>query len=88
MQWVAKIAGEEYTLREWVMALPSAQFSITLEDGEFLLRSPLLDAINDPNLARDKAEEILHSVNGVSRLKLSSQEPLKIVHLRRIADDG
>lgn len=75
-------------MREWANALPSTEFSIALEGDEFLLRSPLLDAINNPSVARDKAEEILQSVNGVSRLKLGAQEPLKIVHLKRIADAG
>ena len=83
-----KISGEGFVLQEWANALASAEFSITLEGDEYILRSPHLEASNDPKAARDKAEEILHSVNGVSRLNLGSQEPLKIVHLKRIADDG
>ena len=86
MQWVAKIAGEEYTLREWVMALPSAQFSITLEDGEFLLRSTHFEEITDPEVARKTAQGILDSVNGMSRLRLSCEVPSEIVHLMRLAD--
>ena len=88
MEWTVKISGEGFILREWANAIPSAEFSISLDGDEFVLKSPFIDAINDPNAARDKAEEILHSVNGVSRLKLGSQEPVKIVHLKSIADDG
>ena len=83
MEWVVKISGENFDLQEWANANPSADFSITLERGEFLLRSRFLGIIDDPNSARDKAEEILQSVNGISRLRLGSQEPFKIVHLQK-----
>ena len=78
-----KISGEEFDLREWANALLSADFGISLERGEFVLRSRFLDGIEDPKVAREQAGQILQSVNGVSRLRLGSQEPFKIVHLQK-----
>ena len=88
MEWIVKISGDGFDLKELANALPSGDFSITQDGDDFVLKSPLLEQIGDPEVARDKAKEILESINGIARLKLGSQEPVKIAHLQRTGDDG
>jgi hypothetical protein len=88
MEWLVQLTGENYDLEELSKSLKAPELTIDQEEGGYVLRSADLNNLNDADVVRQKASEILSLINGGARLTQGMRKPLEIAHVILVKDNG
>lgn len=81
MAWRVHLVGDSADLRMLADALREPSFSISQEDGEFVLTSSEFASITSADEVRARANELVTSLSGLARLMLRSHGPISVGEL-------
>jgi hypothetical protein len=86
--WTVGITGNDADLAELAKSLTTPQLLITKKFGSFALESTTFLATDTEGAVRAKAERLLESISGTSRLAFSLLSPLSVTWVALNNDDG
>jgi len=86
--WFVQLKGDDFALGELSKSLTSPELCIVQENEKFMLKSSDFNQLANADEVRTKAEETLCLVNGSARLALGARNPITVVHVFKIDDDG
>jgi len=88
MKWEVDVIGVSTDLRLLHKAFDSDEFSLSEEDGKFVLRSPAFDNMADAADVRARAKSLITSLSGASRALLGAQKSLDVGGVTLVRADG
>jgi len=88
VEWEVDIIGDPTDLQMLSEAMGDSDISILERDGAFVLRSTEFDSLQDANAIRTRAQEIVISLSGLSRVLLDTHRPIKVGSVMMLRDDG
>ncbi|MGH7884840.1 MAG: hypothetical protein ACRD94_08670, partial [Nitrosopumilaceae archaeon] len=88
MKWLVQITGDDFDLNELSKSLKDPELNLIKKDNQYYLKSIQFYQLKEASEVKDKAEEIMNIINGVSRLVIGTRNSFKVGSIVRINDDG
>jgi hypothetical protein len=88
MRWEIDVSGDLTDLRMLQKAFCSEEFALAEENGKFVLRAKAFEDLNDADVVRARAAELVTSLSGASRALLGAQHSLEVGGVTFVRPDG
>jgi hypothetical protein len=88
MAWRFELQGDAQDLQQLASLFDEGPVSVSREGDQFWMRSETIDRIEDAGEAREEAEGLVMTLNGISVLRVQNTGFVRLGSIRRLHDSG